>query len=241
MNESSEITPAAEARDIIARATVAQRKDTKKAMVKETLARTINMAGRALKRAEDTIAKVLKLVPPPSPIACQAGCPWCCHIRLTASAPEVLVVLKYIRDTFSNGEIAALKRKIANIDGFTRRLDGEARAKLRLPCPLLKDGSCSVHEVRPLSCRGVVSVDVGACKRAYDSHMQEPVPQHELQIQAANAIGYGIYAGLADAGFDLEDLEFTAALALGLEDKDIGKRWVNGEGVFTAAAEMKKF
>ncbi|MDA1024329.1 MAG: YkgJ family cysteine cluster protein [Proteobacteria bacterium] len=240
MNESSDKDPFAEAKDVIARATVAQRTDTAKAMAKPTLAKTLNMARRSLKRAEGTIAKVLKLVPPPSPIACKANCPWCCHIRLTASVPEVLAVLGYIRENFSTEEIEALTRKVANIDGFTRRLDGEARARQRLPCPLLKDGSCSVHAVRPLSCRAVVSVDVAACKRAYQSHMQEPVPQHELQILAANAIGYGIFAGLADAGRELEDLEVNAALALGLADKDIGERWINGQGGFAPATQVRK-
>ncbi len=164
----------------------------------------------------------------------------CCHIRLTASVPEVLAVLTYIRESFSTDEVEALKRKVANIDTFTRRLDGEARARQRLPCPLLKDGSCSVHPVRPLSCRAVVSVDVAACKRAYDTHMQKPVPQHELQILAANAVGYGIFAGLADAGRELEDLEFNAALALGLADEDIGTRWIKGQGGFTPATQVKK-
>jgi len=228
------------AKQVIAEATVTQRKDTAKVMARPTTIKTINMALRALKRAERTIARVLELVPPPSPIACQANCPWCCHIRLTASVPEVLAVLKHIREKFTGDEITALKRKVANIDAFTRRQDGEARARQRLPCPLLKDGSCSVHAVRPLSCRGVVSVDVAACKRAYDSHMQEPVPQHELQILAANAVGYGIFAGLADAGRELEDLEMNAALALGLADKGIAKRWVRGQGGFFPATQVKK-
>lgn len=239
MNEAPKNVSAARALEAVARATLAQRRATAKAMSRRSPSATLKMASRALARAERAIAKVLKLVPPPRPIACGANCPWCCHIRLTASPPEVLLVLQYIRDTFSDGEIAALKQKVANIDGHTRGLDGGARARLRLPCPLLKDGSCSVHRVRPLSCRAVASVDVAACKRAYHSRMQEPVPQLELQYQAANGVGYGLYAGLVDAGFQVEDVEMNAALALGLAEGDIAKRWLKGEPVFAPATKIK--
>lgn len=229
----------ARATDLITPATLAQRDDTAKAMKTPTLRRTVQMARRALKRAEKTIARILKLMPPPSPIVCAANCPWCCHIRLTASPPEILAVLDHIHQTFSANDLAALKRKVANIDPVTRGRGGEDRGRQRLPCPLLKDGSCSVHAVRPLSCRAVVSVDVGACIRAYESRMQEPVPQHELQYQAANAIGYGMYAGLVDAGYAVEDVEMNAALALGLDDPDIGKRWLKGEDVFGPATLVR--
>ncbi len=239
MNDNDDHVALARAKEAVTRATLAQRADTAKAMRKPTPARTIKMALRAFKRAEKAVAEVLKRVPPPVPIKCKAGCPWCCYIRLTASGPEVLAVLDTIRKTFSAGEVEALKRKVANVDGYTRGLDGEARARLRLPCPLLKDGSCSVHPVRPLSCRAVASVDVSACMRAYETRMQEPVPQHEWQRQAANGVGYGLYAGLTDAGFPLEDVEMTAALALGLADRDIAKRWLKGEPVFRPAAEIK--
>jgi len=242
MTESCDKDPVTRAGESVARATLSQREDTARAMKKPTLAGTVRMTMRAYRRAEKAIAEVLKLVPPPSPIACKAGCPWCCHIRLTASPPEVLAVLDHIRKTFSEDQVTALKRKVANVDGYTRGLDGEARARLRLPCPLLKDGSCSVHPARPLSCRAVVSVDVAACRRAFDSRMREPVPQHEWQRQVANGVGYGLLAGLADAGFPLGemDIEMNAALALGMDDKGIGKRWLKGEPVFLPATWLRR-
>ncbi len=239
MNDHDDNVALARAKEAVTRVTLAQRSDTAKAMKKPTLARTIKMVKRAFKRAGKAVAEVLKQVPPPAPIQCKAGCPWCCYIRLTASVPEVLAVLDTIRETFTDAEVAALERKVANIDGYTRGLDGEARARLGLPCPLLKDGSCSVHPVRPLSCRAVASVDVAACQRAHKTRMLEPVPQPEWQRQAANGVGYGLYAGLTDAGFPVEDVEMTAALALGLADRDIAKRWLKGEPVFRPAAEIK--
>jgi hypothetical protein len=66
-----------------------------------------------------------------------------------------------------------------------------------------------------------------------------PVPQPEWQRQAANGVGYGLYAGFTDRGFPVEDVEMSAALALGLADRDIAKRWLKGEPVVRSAAEIK--
>ena len=98
MNDHDDTVALDRAKEVVTRVTLAQRADTAKTMKKPTLARTIKMVKRAFKRAGKAIAEVLKQVPPPAPIQCKAGCPWCCYIRLTASVPEVLAVLDYIRD-----------------------------------------------------------------------------------------------------------------------------------------------
>ena len=58
-------------------------------------------------------------------------------------------------------------------------------------------------------------------------------------IEPYPLVGYGLYAGLTDAGFPVEDVEMTAALALGLADRDIAKRWLKGEPVFRPATGIK--
>ena len=102
---------------------------------------------------------------------------------------------------------------------------------------MLIDNSCGVHAVRPISCRAVASVDVAACRRAYASRMTEPVPQVALQLNAANGVGYGLYAGLAEAGYPVENVEFIAGLRIALEDDDAARRWLHGEPLFEAAAD----
>lgn len=225
--------------DIIEKTTLQQRQDTARALQKpRSLKRILSMTKRALARADGAIDDATAAVPPPLPIACGPGCPYCCHIRLTASPPEMLLVLTHILETWDAPALSALRQKVKNIDGLTRGLDDDARARLRLPCPLLKDGSCAVHAVRPLSCRAFASVDVAACKAAYASRMASGVPTYDPQYQVANAVGYGLYAGLADAGFGVENIELNAALAVGLRDADqgrtIARAWLLGENPFGA-------
>lgn len=221
------VTDQPELAELITRTTVDQRGETLRALKKpRSLKRVLRMTERALARADQAIEKAATIAPPPSPIACASGCPYCCHIRLTASVPEILLVLEHIHTTWSDEAIAKLRQKVKNTDAFTRGKDDEARAQMRLPCPLLKDGSCAVHTVRPLSCRAVASVDQSACKQAYASRMQDGVPMFEPQYLIANGVGYGLHAGLGQAGYRLENIELVAALAVGLEDHDIGKRWL---------------
>ena len=225
--------PRKRARALIGAAAEAQARATAKALSgRRSVKRLLAMMRRALARIEKLVTRVNALVPPPRPIACGPGCPYCCHIRLTASPPEILLIAEHIKTTWPADRRAAIKRKLANLDRLTHGLDDEAREVLRLPCPMLLDNSCSIHAVRPISCRAVASVDVAACRRSYASRMQEPVPQVTMQLNAANGVGYGLIAGLAEAGYPLENLEFIAALRIALEEEDAAKHWLDGEGLF---------
>ena len=228
--------PVKRAGALIAAAAEAQARATAKALSgRRSAKRLLAMMVKALARIESLVARVNRIDPPPRPIACGPGCPYCCHIRLTASPPEILLIAEHIRTTWTAGRRAALRRKLVNLDFLSHGRDAEAREAMRLPCPMLVDNSCGIHEVRPISCRAVASVDVAACRRSYNSRMREPVPQVTLQLNAANGVGYGLIAGLAEAGYPLENLEFIAALRVSLEEENPTRRWLNGEGLFEDA------
>jgi len=222
----------------IGRTAEAQRKATAKALAgRRSEARLLRMMGVALARAETLIARVHKLSPPPRPIACGPGCPFCCHVRLTVSPPELLLVADYLSRTWPAERLDALKTKLANLDRLTRGRDAEAREAMRLPCPMLVDNFCAVHEVRPTSCRAVASVDVAACRQSYDSRMTDPVPQVTMQLNAANGVGYGVIAGLIESEFPVENIEFIAGLRIALETDNAARRWLDGEGLFAPASD----
>ena len=223
---------------LIGRTAEAQRAAAAKALAgRGSVARLLRMMKDALARVERVVARVNKLAPPPRPIACGPGCPFCCHVRLTTSPPEILLIADHLRRTWPEDRLAALKKKLANLDRVTRGKDAEAREAMRLPCPMLVDNSCGIHAVRPISCRAVASVDVAACRRAYTSRMAEPVPQVTMQLNAANGVGYGLHAGLADAGYPVENVEFIAALRIAPEVAEARRRWLDGEPLFEAARD----
>jgi Fe-S-cluster containining protein len=212
----------------------AQRTATAKALAGRcSEKRLLAMMAAALARVEKLVAEANKLSPPPRPIACGPGCPFCCHVRLTVSPPELLLIADHLRRTWPAERLDALKTKLENIDRLTRGRDAEAREAMRLPCPMLVDNSCGIHQVRPTSCRAVASVDVAACRQSYNSRMTDPVPQVTMQLNAANGVGYGVIAGLIDAGYPVENIEFIAGLRIALETENAARRWLDGEGLFS--------
>lgn len=212
----------------------AQRTATAKALAGRcSEKRLLAMMAAALARVEKLVAEANKLSPPPRPIACGPGCPFCCHVRLTVSPPELLLIADHLRRTWPAERLDALKTKLENIDRLTWGRDAEAREAMRLPCPMLVDNSCGIHQVRPTSCRAVASVDVAACRQSYNSRMTDPVPQVTMQLNAANGVGYGVIAGLIDAGYPVENIEFIAGLRIALETENAARRWLDGEGLFS--------
>lgn len=117
--------------------------------------------------------------------ACARGCSQCCRLFVVASLQECEVIVHYL---YNHEEILAhflrsfdaWKDRIARItrcfkainDLYQQITTGEVSAenrqrfenecglyaKANIPCPFLKDDACSIYEVRPYVCAGVVTV-----------------------------------------------------------------------------------
>lgn len=99
------------------------------------------------------------------PVDCTRGCAACCSLRVTASAPELLLLARWLRATAAAQARAGLdlQARLRSADARTRGLDERARVALRQRCPFVVDGACAVYPVRPLACRGHASHDRRAC------------------------------------------------------------------------------
>ncbi len=113
-----------------------------------------------------------------------------------------------------------------------------ARAKEAVTRVTLAQRSDTARAMKKPTPARTIKMALRAFKRAGKAVaevLKQVPPPAPIQRQAANGVGYGLYAGLTDAGFPVEDVEMTAALALGLADRDIAKRWLKGEPVFRPA------
>jgi Fe-S-cluster containining protein len=106
------------------------------------------------------------------PISCRAGCGACCRQMVPVSVFEAEALTEWLR-TLPQDQFAALQERFHRallalrdagvidsiLDG--RWVLGEERATqlaidyfhAGVPCPFLEDESCSIHPIRPLSCR----------------------------------------------------------------------------------------
>jgi len=196
----------------------------------------IGAAEEASRRAEELIARASAKEPPPLPVACGPRCPSCCVSKVVVAAPEILRIAAYLRDRLAPEELEVLRSRVRAADDRSRDLSRRERAVAGIACPLLVEGSCSVHPVRPLICRAWTSLDRRACEQHFANPDGAPVaPAHTLVHELGGAVLGGLTLACADAGRDADLLELNAALRIALDHPDASGRWTLGRPVFSPA------
>jgi Fe-S-cluster containining protein len=184
----------------------------------------LEAVAEAVAVAEEGTVRARAQNAPPS--ACQRGCAWCCYKAVGTSAAEVIQIARYLRETLSEQDVAAILGRAAE----QRQRGAGART-----CPLLVDNQCSAYSVRPLTCRGFNSADAKRCERAHRTGDWSAVPVFAPQQRLATFALDGLRAALQGAGLSGELLDLAAALEIALGDDGAEARWLAGEHVFAKA------
>jgi hypothetical protein len=172
--------------------------------------------------------------------ACKPGCPSCCSAKVVAIAPEIFRIVTHLRATLDEAALAALIERVREADAKTRGLTRAAREELRLPCPLLREGSCSIHLVRPLHCVGWTSFDAGACERYWEAPSELPAPPHHVAMYELASAGIAALGRACfESGLDGTPLELIAALRIALERPNAKARWLAQLPVFSTARDAE--
>jgi hypothetical protein len=151
-------------------------------------------------------------------VECRRGCAFCCHVDVAVTPLEAIRLARHER--------AAGRRETAPATPSPRPA----------PCPLLKDGACTVYDMRPFACRSLFSPDASACEAGFASTAPALVPS--LDWPRFLACGYitGEIAALDDLGLASHLVELRGALALLLADPQALPRWLNGADIFQRLA-----
>jgi Fe-S-cluster containining protein len=95
----------------------------------------------------------------PIRLTCSKGCAACCEELLHVSELETRLIVESLTDEQRED---VRKRVLHWLEQMGDRLDdrepdGLEYRSWRIPCPLLKNGVCSVYEKRPLKCRSTMT------------------------------------------------------------------------------------
>jgi Fe-S-cluster containining protein len=169
-------------------------------------------------------------------LACHGGCASCCTIRVAVTAPEVLLVLRYIRalQRSSHDLAEKLVGRIEAANEATEGLDEWGRMTSAEPCPFLEDGLCVIYPIRPLACRSHVSFSDKACVEALSGELAE-VPVSALHMTARSLVQNALQSSLRDAGFGWATYELNLALLIALKNEHCEADWMAGIDVFAPA------
>jgi Fe-S-cluster containining protein len=168
----------------------------------------------------------------PSKVACKPGCSWCCHERVSVSAPEVFRIV----DALSGGPHAqAVLERAQRVEKATA--DAEPGDRPPIPCPLLEEGRCLVYAVRPLLCRAANATDATPCRTWVETGHRTPVEVVTGKALPCNAVRAGMIRAIHERGLEADPLDLAVALRVALEGEPspIREAWARGERVFADA------
>jgi Fe-S-cluster containining protein len=182
-------------------------------------------ASDAGEQAHKLLDVSLRANPVPSAPECVKGCSHCCHGRVTAAAPEIFALARAIRglDPEPTRRFIERLQVVAGLTNPWRSL----RA-----CPLLEQGACSLHHLRPGACRGMSSHSEPACRAAFAKGRPDEAPRvrEHAAIRALHA--QALWAALRAAGLPNGHYDLAEGLLRVLNTADAERRWLEGEDVF---------
>lgn len=173
----------------------------------------------------------------PEKPACQRGCWFCCYLKIGVRPQEAFAIVEHVRDHFAAPEAREIRAAVAANARIMRQASRADQLTATLKCAFLRDGACSIYEVRPARCRAFHAVNVRGCQDSYEhpddlSILTSFVP---AMFTASEAQRAGFDAALRDGGFDSATYEMNTALDECLTDTRPLQRFERRKPAFARA------
>jgi Fe-S-cluster containining protein len=154
-------------------------------------------------------------------LACQAGCNFCCHLRVSVLPHEAIALFRYLQ---SRMPAPAAEQVRTRLRQYVRTPPTAPRA-----CAFLVDGECAAYEVRPGACAAYHSTSRERCEQSF---LDPAVPSGTVALQGlmvvALAMEAGVNAAVQAEGLSNMPAELHTAVAALLANPALIARWRAG-------------
>jgi len=164
----------------------------------------------------------------PDKVDCKPGCCFCCYRPVFALVPEILAAFAYINENFSDEEKLQLRERLNAYIAEADRIEGTRRLNWT-SCPLLVNGLCTIYDARPMTCRGIGSLDVEVCKLAVEFPEDAiRIPQLKGQPEVCQAALEGFRQATGETGLVSGVYDLGRCLKLLFDDPEAAEEAVTG-------------
>ena len=163
-------------------------------------------------------------------LACRGDCPACCCLRVTVTAPEALLLARFISvnaPAFAERNVDIVER-ITSMTAAVASLSEAERMAAGRSCAMLEAGLCLAYKIRPLACRGHASFDAEACAAAI-AGLNVDVPVSAEHMVLRGLVQSAMLAAMQEAGLASGLYELNRAVALALATPDAPQLWARRE------------
>jgi Putative zinc- or iron-chelating domain len=171
-----------------------------------------------------------------APIACRAGCSFCCHVRVEVLPHEAIALFRWLKSRIPEEQARLIAARVISNAERVATMSPEQHSAARLQCAFLVEGRCSAYPARPNTCAGFHSLDVSACERSYNdaADLSDRIPMVVEVGQVATATRIGVSQALRQLKLSDAALELHTAVAALLRDSSLIGRWRSGRALVKA-------
>ena len=164
---------------------------------------------------------------------CASGCGYCCHLRITISVAEALIILDHLQKHDQQHEY---KERVKNLrEPLAKRAasDNSWWLENSIPCLFLEHNTslCTIYEVRPFICRAYHSLDIQQCKTGFFNKTETAIPCYPDFKRSRELYSVAFEMALAELGLQSTQFELSSTISLFLQSPDLVKQWAQGKRV----------
>lgn len=174
------------------------------------------------------------------PIACKAGCSWCCHLRVELLPYEAIALFRYIRTAMPESVANYVSERIFAKAEQIRPMTVKEHECSKVQCAFLLEGRCSVYPVRPMACAAHHSADVTVCEKDFHcpTGVGELIPQVASLVRSKAAMMGAANQAMANRNLKRQCIELHTALAALLRDPSLIGKWKSGRPLIKGAPNV---